>query len=118
MPNNDNRDFNNREDRRAYIRECTLELERKDKAASPLASLTDRGVDLTPEEERDVRAYGEKMGVGFDEIAQELAATYTVIGERSNTKLYASLAKRNVLPRNLLALLMKNRMHMQAMARI
>lgn len=112
---NDNWDFSNPEHQRAYIRRSNLEFMGKEKVASPLAGLTDLGIALTPEEERDVHAYAERMEVSFDKIAEDVAATYIVISDRKNTKLHVSLVKRMALPRNLLAECIKRLIYMEAM---
>ena len=82
-----------------------------------MAGLTDLGIALTPDEERDVRAFADKMEISFDLVAEEMAAMYTIIPDRTNTKLYASLVKRRALPRNGLALCLKSSIYMKAMRR-
>ena len=111
---NDNRDFNNAEHRRAYIRECSRVIARAEKAASPLASLTDRGIDLTPDEEPEVRAFAARLNVNYDEVAIDIASRNIVIGDRSNTKLLRSMGKCRAIPRNELALLMKDAIYFEA----
>jgi len=104
--------------RAAFMRHSNLQYQREEKAASPLSTITDLGIALTPDEERDVRAFAGKMGVSFERVAEEMAATYTIIPDRTNTKLYVSLVKRAAMPRNLLAECMKGRIYMKAMRRL
>lgn len=107
-------DFDDPVQQAAHIRQSNLEYWRKQKAGSPLAGLTDLGIALTPDEEQDVRAYAEKMGVSFERTLEDFAAKFIVIPDRSNTKLYQSLVDRRTIPRNLLSLCLKTSIYRQA----
>ena len=114
MHENDNWNRRNPASIRAFIRNRSLELARAEKAGSPLAGMTDRGVDLHPEEEAEVRAYAAKMKVDYDRLVEDVEAQFIVIGERTNTKLLPSLGKAGVIPRNELRMVLKTLIYARA----
>ncbi|MGV3616687.1 MAG: hypothetical protein ACO1SV_15270 [Fimbriimonas sp.] len=81
-------------------------LERKQ--TGPLASLGDLGIQLTDEEEEDLRAYAERLGVNFDSAADYFAARHQIIPPRKLGPIASKHAEQGIVPVNYLHLLLKN----------
>lgn len=89
-------------------RRLGYEAIRQRKQNGPLASLGDLGIQLTDEEESDLRAYAERLGVDFEAAATHFAARHQIIPERKLGPITSNLAEKGVVPVNYLHMLLKN----------
>lgn len=96
------------EERRAYIRAASLELQREDKERVAPPGAVDLGIVLTPDEEKELREYAQRMQVDLDEVIEYNAATYTIVDEApAGLKTGDQLADARIVPREHLLLRLK-----------